>query len=85
MVEFLLDKGANINEESVGDDGESRTTPLIQAAGAGHTGVVKLLVSRGADLAQKDHSGKSAIDAAADHGHFEIVDYLKSEQLKFSR
>jgi ankyrin repeat protein len=44
-VEFLLEKGANPNATD-----ESQWTPLLSAASAGHTEVVKLLLLKNADV-----------------------------------
>ncbi len=53
IVRVLLDAGEDPNRfNPVG--GHSHSTPLHQAAGNGHLGVVKLLVERGANLDVKD-------------------------------
>jgi hypothetical protein len=53
IVRLLLDAGEDPNRYNpVG--GHSHTTPLHQAAGGGHDGVVRLLVERGARLDLKD-------------------------------
>jgi hypothetical protein len=74
IVRLLLDSGEDPNRYNpVG--GHSHTTPLHQAAGAGHEEVVRLLVTRGARLDMKDvlwhatpeewarHAGNTAIEA----------------------
>ena len=60
IVRMLLEKSAYIDAES-----PNRTTPLMMAAGAGHTAVVKLLVEEGADQSVKNEQGRTARDFAA--------------------
>ncbi len=82
IVRLLLDAGENPNRYNpVG--GHSHTTPLHQAAGAGHEDVVRLLVERGAKLDLRDvlwrgtpadwarHAGRTAIEA-----------YLRAQELQ---
>ena len=52
IVEYLLDKGASINDR--GGDACAGTTPLHDAAANGRTDVVRLLVTRGANVHAKD-------------------------------
>ena len=48
------------------DDSDNRgRTALMIAAALGHTSAAELLLSRGADAAARDKSGKSAGDLAA--------------------
>ena len=74
IVRLLLDAGEDPNRYNpIG--GHSHTTPLHQAAAAGHEEVVRLLVERDAKLDMKDilwhgtpadwarHQGKTAIEA----------------------
>jgi ankyrin repeat protein len=74
IVRLLLDAGEDPNRYNpVG--GHSHTTPLHQAAGAGHDQVVRLLVEHGARLDIKDllwhatpadwarHAGKEELEA----------------------
>ncbi len=54
IVRALLDMGEDPNRYNpVG--GHSHSTPLHQAALAGHDALVRLLVERGAQLDRKDH------------------------------
>ena len=52
IVEYLLDKGATINDRG-GDDCDG-ITPLHDAAANGKVDVVRLLVTRGANVHAKD-------------------------------
>jgi hypothetical protein len=77
IVRLLLDAGENPNRYNpVG--GHSHTTPLHQAAGAGHDGLVRLLVERGARLDLKDILWRATpADWARHAGQTEIEAYLR--------
>jgi len=79
IVQLLLDAGEDPNRYNpVG--GHSHTTPLHQAAGAGHDGVVRLLVERGARLDLKDVLWRATpADWAGHAGKMEIETYLRSK------
>ena len=72
---FLLDHGAHANP--VLRDG---TTPLHHLAwlGFGSLDMVKLLVSRGANVNAKDNNGYTPLDRARNVGRHEMVQYLSS-------
>jgi hypothetical protein len=78
IVRLLLDAGEDPNRYNpVG--GHSHTTPLHQAAGAGHENVVRLLVERGARLDMKDilwHA--TPADWAHHAGKANVEKYLRS-------
>jgi ankyrin repeat protein len=59
-----------------GDTWETRGTPLIQAATAGHLEIVKLLTGKGADIHARRPHEKTALHCAAEHGHEEVVAHL---------
>jgi uncharacterized protein len=69
-VRILLAAGANPN--GVGDS--EYETPLYQAASSGQLEIVKLLLTQGAKIPNKDNSG--ALIKATKHGHSEIVALL---------
>ncbi len=54
----------------------------MHAAIGGHLEIVRLLVKRGANVAVKDWSGKTALREAEDRGHKEIVEFLKAHGAK---
>ncbi|MCP4152398.1 MAG: hypothetical protein GY757_31965 [bacterium] len=51
-------------------------TPLIEAAYEGHKDLANLLVSKGADVNAKSHSGMSPLMNASYEGHYKIVQML---------
>ena len=54
IAKFLIDKGANVNARD-----HIESTPLHDAAGAGHREIVALLISKGADLNARNKDGKT--------------------------
>jgi len=50
----------------------------MSAAWKGHTKVVRLLLSRGADRKQLNSKKESAVDLARSAGHKEVVQLLRS-------
>ena len=79
IARLLLDAGEDPNRYNpVG--GHSHTTPLHQAAGAGHYAVVRLLVERGARLDLKDILWRATpADWARHAGRTEIEAYLSGQ------
>jgi ankyrin repeat protein len=78
VVRVFLDVGANVNEQTESEG----LTPLMLAADYGKTGVVKVLMDRGADINAKDRNGRTALMAAQDNGHQDIVNLLKEAGAK---
>lgn len=60
IVRMLLEKSAYIDASA-----PNRTTPLMMAAGAGQTAVIKLLIEEGADQSIQNDAGLTARDFAA--------------------
>jgi hypothetical protein len=82
LVRKLLDMGGDPNRYNpVG--GHSHSTPLHQAALAGHEALVRLLVERGARLDLKDllWHGTPA-DWAKHEGRTKIEDYLRTKEIE---
>ncbi len=79
IVRRLLDASENPDRYNpVG--GHSHATPLHQAAGAGHSEVVQLLVERGARLDMKDILWRATpADWARHEGKTEIEEYLRGK------
>lgn len=77
VVALLLDAGVDPNRYNpVG--AHAHSTPLHQAALAGHLDVVRLLVERGARLDIRDiHFHGTALDWAEHGGQSEVVAYLR--------
>jgi ankyrin repeat protein len=50
--------------------------PLHQAAQNGHAGVVRLLISKGADVLAEDKEGRTALRLAVENGHMTVVRQL---------
>jgi hypothetical protein len=80
MVRLLLDLGEDPNRYNpVG--GHAHSTPLHQAAGAGHEDVVRLLVERGARLDMKDILWHATPAGWAHHaGRTAIKEYLRAQE-----
>jgi ankyrin repeat protein len=60
-------------------------TALIRAALNGHTSIVEILISKGADLHAKTKHDQSALTLALDNNHSRIVELLQGEHRKHSR
>jgi hypothetical protein len=72
MVKFLLDKGAEINDQ----ENFSKFTPLHFAAVGGHKAIAELLLTKGADVNAKDKSDRTPLHFAADGGHKAVAELL---------
>lgn len=74
VVRYLLDHGADPNER---DDTQNNDTALIQASMGGFLGVVKLLVSRGAQVDALDCYGQTALNKAYWSGNKDVIAFLE--------
>jgi uncharacterized protein len=83
IVQALLSAGADVNARlsnmSVSQD--NRGTPLMFAAMLGHVDVVRVLLAAGADVHAVNAGGDTASSLAAENGHQDIVQLLKSASL----
>jgi ankyrin repeat protein len=75
-VKILLDRGADPNMV----DSDEHFSPVMHAAAEGHLEVVKVLIAYGADKSLKDVDGDDAASFAAQSGHMQVVEYLKSTE-----
>ncbi|OON21775.1 ankyrin repeat protein [Opisthorchis viverrini] len=69
IVELLLKHGADPNFTGK----KVECTPLMEAASAGYTDIVRLLLEYGACVSQESNTGNTALHYAATAGHLECV------------
>ncbi|XP_013860227.1 protein phosphatase 1 regulatory inhibitor subunit 16B isoform X2 [Austrofundulus limnaeus] len=69
MVKILLDRGANVNAQD-----NELWTPLHAAATCGHAGLVKILISHGADLLAVNSDGNMPYDLCEDDPTLDIIE-----------
>ncbi|XP_037774211.1 ankyrin repeat domain-containing protein 65-like, partial [Penaeus monodon] len=75
-VKIWLDEGADVEAASSAMGEEKGLRPLHLAAWAGHVGVVRELLRRGADFKARGRDGYSAIHYAARGGFVEVLKIL---------
>lgn len=75
IVTYLLDHKADIDLT-----GSLRETALIKATRARHTGIVKLLLERGASTEETDSAGVTALDIAQASGRKDLEALLKTKK-----
>ncbi|XP_048257918.1 serine/threonine-protein phosphatase 6 regulatory ankyrin repeat subunit A-like isoform X2 [Haliotis rufescens] len=73
-VEFVL----SLNVVDINSRGGWSLTPVMRAARNGHTDVVELLVSKGADVSLVDEDGYNILHLACIEGHLETVEFVLS-------
>ena len=74
VVAFLLENGANINDEEYRDLIDQ--TPLIIAAFHGCTDIIRMLIDAGADIGHRNHQGENALITASQEGNIDSVKVL---------
>lgn len=74
-IALLLKHGANVNARQMGG-----YTPLHQAASAGKTVAVEMLLAAGADTSLRCDQGKTAADYAEAKGHTELAARLQAAE-----
>ena len=70
--QVLLAMRANVEDRGMKGD----CTPLMEAASAGHTDIVRLLIAHGADVNAQSSSGNTPLMYACAGGHEEVVRVL---------
>jgi len=71
MIRPLATRLRDVNEQDV-----SGWTPLLLAAGMGHTGAVQALLEKGANVDVQDKHGRTALMRATTNGYDDIVRLL---------
>ena len=72
LAQVLLAMRANVEDRGMKGD----CTPLMEAASAGHTDIVRLLIAHGADVNAQSSSGNTPLMYACAGGHEEVVRVL---------
>ena len=70
-ADFMIRRGKAVDSRDNND-----ATPLMHAAGNGHSGIIDLLVGAGADLAAHDEFRLTPLHYAAESGHVGAVEAL---------
>ncbi len=73
VIKVLVERGAKVNVQL---PDQTRSTPLIQAAGKGELEVVDYLLDHGADYKLLTVPGVGALQVAAGHGYTPVVERL---------
>jgi ankyrin repeat protein len=80
VAEKLIERGADINARA----SFFGSTPLMFAAGSGSLKIVKLLLEKGADVNVTNDKGYTALDAAEEEFHKDVIAVLKKAGAKKS-
>ncbi len=74
VAKLLIEKGANVNEES-----NTKLTSLMLASRNGYTEVVNLLLNTGADVNYKNENGQTALEIALKEYNTYLRDYISNK------
>ncbi len=81
FAEFLLEKGADIDETNT-TDYYGGYTPLLWAIESNNEKLVSFLIRQGADVNAKSNKGKTPLSIATEGGSTKIVEMLKAHGAK---
>ena len=84
LLDFMIHHGFGISPVTDNWHGKG-TTPLMQAASKGLVDIVRLILSRGADLRMEVDNGDTAEDLARKFGHDEVAQILNQEKLRIDQ
>ncbi len=73
VVKYLIEKGADVNTDSNGIDGETATFAAVKL---NNFKILKILVEAGANLDTQTEQGQLAYDEAVELNNQEMIDYL---------
>ena len=81
IVQMILDYSAVSGSNSLTADlDDNQQSAGHYAAARGHLPILKLLISRGLDMLQKNRQGQNILDIAQSYGHSEVVSFLEVEK-----
>ena len=80
MIQFLLDKGVNINYNEPDMVYPYQATPLTVAVRQNNMRMVQYLVEQGADVTLQENDGERAYTIAVSQKNTEMADYLRAQE-----
>lgn len=88
FTKILIKYGANVNDIEIGkrrQENSTRLTPLIAASKTGRLDLVRLLVSKGANVNYQNEFGQSALSEAVLMGKYKVAYYLLRNGADYNR
>ena len=88
FTKILIKYGANVNDIEIGkrrQENSTRLTPLIAASKTGKLDLVRLLVSKGANVNYQNEFGQSALSEAVLMGKYKVAYYLLRNGADYNR